>query len=528
MAEQPAWMRRQMEQILELDMEELEVEEVDDSASSSSSDVSTFLRNTHGGGETGTSEEVTINTSRASLHTYVGEVVDTRSRFAFLNGGEVLNLPMLYLQGFVLFPEATLTLRVIQPRFLATVDKAINHVDAPCMIGVVHVYRHINDGRHSVASIGTTAEIHQVRQSGDGTSNVSTRGQQRFRLRRSWIDADEVPWGEVQIIEEDTPSRTPRNAFVQLAASNTFKQCDSSVSSFCVSSLKQKDLMDSDLDLDSLSSTSNLSDHSVTDTGMCYFSNEDEDLMRELSWQNHDCINEFDASVSNTNMGDDDDLRFAERQRQYRAACNSKMALEAPLSFWPRWAYEMYDSYSLARRAADLWRQIVANPSMDDHVRKPDLLSFCIGSKLPISGSARQELLEIDGISYRLQREIQLLKAFNLMRCRNCLVLIARRSDMVVISNGCPVGAYVKPFDGAQEMITVYNASGLALYGNPSEVHSWFPGYTWTIALCAACESNIGWLFSAAKKNLVPKSFWGIRSSQILDDTQSAQDRSSM
>jgi hypothetical protein len=33
-----------MEQILELDMEELEVEEVDDSGSSSSSDVATFLR----------------------------------------------------------------------------------------------------------------------------------------------------------------------------------------------------------------------------------------------------------------------------------------------------------------------------------------------------------------------------------------------------------------------------------------------------------------------------------------------------
>jgi hypothetical protein len=41
---EPAWMRRQMEQILELDMEELEVEEVDDSGSSSSSDVATFLR----------------------------------------------------------------------------------------------------------------------------------------------------------------------------------------------------------------------------------------------------------------------------------------------------------------------------------------------------------------------------------------------------------------------------------------------------------------------------------------------------
>jgi len=72
---------------------------------------------------------------------------------------------------------------------------------------------------------------------------------------------------------------------------------------------------------------------------------------------------------------------------------------------------------------ADLWRQVILNPSMDDHVRKPNYLSFCIGSKLPISESLRQELLEIDGISYRLQREIQLLKAFNIIRCRNCLVL---------------------------------------------------------------------------------------------------------
>jgi hypothetical protein len=39
--------RRQMELILELDMEELQVEEVDDAGSSSSSDVDTFLRSTH-------------------------------------------------------------------------------------------------------------------------------------------------------------------------------------------------------------------------------------------------------------------------------------------------------------------------------------------------------------------------------------------------------------------------------------------------------------------------------------------------
>jgi cereblon len=71
---------------------------------------------------------------------------------------------------------------------------------------------------------------------------------------------------------------------------------------------------------------------------------------------------------------------------------------------------------------ADLWRQIITKPSMDDYVKKPDMLSFHIGSRLPVPESVRQELLDIDGISYRLKREIQILKAFNLIRCKNCLV----------------------------------------------------------------------------------------------------------
>lgn len=60
---------------------------------------------------------------------------------------------------------------------------------------------------------------------------------------------------------------------------------------------------------------------------------------------------------------------------------------------------------------------------MDDFVKKPDLLSFYIASKIPVSESTRQELLEIDGISYRLRREIELLKSVDLIRCRDCQVL---------------------------------------------------------------------------------------------------------
>lgn len=39
--------------------------------------------------------------------------------------------------GVVLFPEATLPLRVIQPNFVVAVERALTQVDAPYTIGVV-------------------------------------------------------------------------------------------------------------------------------------------------------------------------------------------------------------------------------------------------------------------------------------------------------------------------------------------------------------------------------------------------------
>lgn len=59
---------------------------------------------------------------------------------------------------------------------------------------------------------------------------------------------------------------------------------------------------------------------------------------------------------------------------------------------------------------------------MDGFVKKPDLLSFHIASKIPVSESIRQELLEVDGTSYRLRREINLLERFDRVRCKNCQV----------------------------------------------------------------------------------------------------------
>lgn len=49
---------------------------------------------------------------------------------------------------------------------------------------------------------------------------------------------------------------------------------------------------------------------------------------------------------------------------------------------------------------------------------------------------------------------------------------------MVVMSSDGPLNAYVNPQGYVHEIITVYNATGLALVGLPVREHSWFPGYT--------------------------------------------------
>lgn len=72
---------------------------------------------------------------------------------------------------------------------------------------------------------------------------------------------------------------------------------------------------------------------------------------------------------------------------------------------------------------ADRWKQVVKAPNMDSLVMKPDLLSFHIASKIPISDTARQELLEIDGTTYRLRKEIELLESFDKIRCKTCQVI---------------------------------------------------------------------------------------------------------
>ncbi|KAL4560283.1 hypothetical protein LXL04_032433 [Taraxacum kok-saghyz] len=489
----------QIEQIRQLDSEELEIEEVEHGHQSSEDDQ--FDDRVYGGASA--SGGYTFNTSLASMHSYLGEVEDTHNRLAFLEGGVILHVPLFYLEGVVLFPEATLPLRVIQPNFIAAVDRALRQVEAPYTIGVVRVYRDSDDGRIRFATTGTTAEIRQYRRLEDGSINVVTRGQQRFRLRRRWIELEGAPCGEIQIIEEDLPLRTPRDAVGQLPPLKNLSHSKPPPHPDHDSDAMSDDSFESELSLTErrLHTSALVSSYSSRLFGEST-SSDDEKPLENSKTSSHK------HPTKRTN-------RVSGAKREIHSVRNLR---KCPRAYWPYWVYKMHDSYCLAQRLSDMWKKTVGTPNMDALMRKPGLLSFHVASKIPVSESTRQELLEIDGISYRLRREIELLENFDRVKCKSCQTVIASRSDMLVMSTDGPLGAYVNPSGFVHEIMTLLKANGLALIGVPTEEYSWFPGYAWTIAYCATCEYQMGWLFTATKKKLKPRSFWGIRSSQVADD----------
>ncbi|KAL5697535.1 hypothetical protein ACHQM5_028668 [Ranunculus cassubicifolius] len=449
---------------------------------------------------------------------------------------KILCTAMVYL-WVVLFPEATLPLRVIHPSCKAAIDKALDQLVAPYTIGVLRVHRHPDDGSLCFASVGTTAEIRQYKRLDDGSVNIVTRGQQRFHLRRTWIDVEGAPRAEVQIVEEDLPLRTPRDAFGQLASvSNSWRRNLSNSLPLKGSPARQHLYTDEESDSESISQKSFSSARSSpesrfrdssTDSGnerdsiFDQLANSDEEIVCEPEGSSQPIICKKDTETDNIGLLDTrkefikcEESCKGEKRHGWVASASGH---RAPTTFWPNWVFRMFDSYCLAQRAADMWKQTVGAPSMDDLVNKPDLLSFYIASKIPVSESTRQELLEINGISYRLRREIQLLESVDRVRCKTCETLIAKRSDMLVMSTDGPLGAYVNPHGYVHEIMTLYKVNGLALIGHPDKAYSWFPGYAWTIAVCATCEMQLGWLFTATNKKLKPRSFWGIRSSQVAD-----------
>eukprot|EP00850_Spirogloea_muscicola_P010796 SM000064S19818 [mRNA] locus=s64:540139:544359:- [translate_table: standard] len=582
----------------------------------------------------------TFDTALTSLHSYLGEVEDVRGGRTVLEGGATLRLPMFYLEGLVLFPEQTLPLRVIQPRFKAAVVRAMERSEGQRILGVVHMSSSTRLRRGiRVSSVGTTAEIRQLLQLEDGSLNVLTRGAQRFYLCQAWTETDGSPWAQVQVMVEDQPTPIPRDAFAPLAcvpspASGTYaaklaaaaagrESCGASApvaahgkssargrrSGASAAAAASRRLWDDEDDLEEQEDrerarrrrirrmhdelllrlmheedgggASGDDDGGVatveSSSGSGEESQEEErggvggdnrganwwwwsrrgGLQGAVTRQHSGTGGTGDAEVasddarSNGAAGSLDGRRASGQRKRGKAPAveaeassgggstgagvaspgcawredGRRWRARAPLAAWPHWVYRMYDAYDLARRVADLYHQLTqGSPPLEASLLgKPQSLSFHVASNLPLSDSARQVLLEMEGTVYRLQKEVRILENMERLRCKACKLVIARRGDVLAMSSEGLVSAFVNAHGYVHETVTLRRARGLVLEG-PAEVeNSWFPGYSWTIAHCGACGTHVGWRFTAVRRGMTPEAFWGVRTCQLASLREHAE-----
>jgi cereblon len=60
----------------------------------------------------------------------------------------------------------------------------------------------------------------------------------------------------------------------------------------------------------------------------------------------------------------------------------------------------------------------------------------------------------------------------------------------------------------------------LVVVGPPYVEHSWFPGYTWSFALCMHCGGHVGWRFLPRGSSTNRPAIWGIRSTEFMNSAE--------
>lgn len=75
----------------------------------------------------------------------------------------------------------------------------------------------------------------------------------------------------------------------------------------------------------------------------------------------------------------------------------------------------------------------------------------------------------------------------------------------------------MNPHGILHEVMTVRSARNLVVAGPPTSEFTWYPGYAWEIAWCAACAEHVGWSFTATGES-EPSRFWALRRDAIREE----------
>lgn len=96
--------------------------------------------------------------------------------------------------------------------------------------------------------------------------------------------------------------------------------------------------------------------------------------------------------------------------------------------------------------------------------------------------------------------------------CRFCGHTIALPADSMAI-DGNIRHTFANPAGIVYEVVCFSAARGCRVVGTPTEEFTWFPGFSWRYALCAACASHMGWYYWNGSRG-----FFGLVASHITEN----------
>jgi uncharacterized protein len=126
----------------------------------------------------------------------------------------VITLPIFPL-GTVLFPGGVLPLRIFETRYIDMVRRCLR-TDSGFGICAIREGGEVGAAAE-VYPVGTRAVIADWEGRPDGLLGITARGEERFRILRSWVQADQLLMAEVEPLPEPDAVPIPEE-FLNLAA----------------------------------------------------------------------------------------------------------------------------------------------------------------------------------------------------------------------------------------------------------------------------------------------------------------------
>jgi hypothetical protein len=83
------------------------------------------------------------------------------------------------------------------------------------------------------------------------------------------------------------------------------------------------------------------------------------------------------------------------------------------------------------------------------------------------------------------------------LRCAACDHRITDDAYRIEMS-GSHEHSFVNPAGVVHRIGCFHPAPGCVYRGSTETAFSWFPGWTWQIAVCASCGAHVGWIYRSA------------------------------